>query len=57
MLKLTFKDSDNRVKMVNQVNEAIKTLIQSAEITRKVSTNKSTNYLNSFFKQAKHHII
>ena len=45
-----------RQKLVRQSHEAIKTLIQSADQSRRKTNTKPTDYLNSFFKEAKKHI-
>lgn len=48
-------ENDLTEKLAYQSQEAIKTLIQSAELYRR-NGSKSTNFFNSFFKEAKKHI-
>ena len=42
--------------LAERSQDAIKTLIQAAELTRK-SKIKSTNYIDSYFKKAKDHLL
>jgi hypothetical protein len=49
------QESEIKKKLAEQSHEAIKTLIQSAESTRR-NKSKSTNFMDSFFKEAKKHI-
>jgi hypothetical protein len=57
MLALSLHDRDIKTKLTVQSQEAIKNLIQSAESTRRSKNSKSTDFLSSFFKEAKKHII
>lgn len=45
-----------KTQLSQECEAAIKTLIQTAEESRK-SKLKTTNYLNSYFKKAKDHIL
>lgn len=56
MPTVAIKDNNLKTKLVEQSVEAIKALIQSAETTRR-SKEKYINYMNSFLKEAKQHIL
>lgn len=49
-------ESELKLKLVQQSREAIKTLIQSAENSRR-KKEKYTNFFDLFYKEAKKHII
>lgn len=50
-------EKELRQKLAQQSYEAIKTLIQSAELSRRINSPQSTDYFNLFFKEAKKHLI
>lgn len=55
MITAHLPESEIKRKLAEQSHEAIKTLIQSAENSRR-NKAKSTNFIDSFFREAKKHI-